>query len=311
MSADGVGRLFSVILEVWPEHQRHLDRTLAAMTSGERRHADLAAGLVMRIAGTDLRRFCEDYAWVCAQMQEEQLYFARTGQYRLATFQEARDRVYGNAAFMERYLNGLLIGRICWLEQLQMLAYYVDEFVPGNPDGYRHLEVGPGHGLLLYLASLDPRCAEIAGLDVSESSLAATARCMEQLGAPRRPTLVAHDILSQLPPDFGTWDSIVASEVLEHLEAPGLALRHLVSALHADGRIFVTTPVNTPMPDHIHLFEDPEQVLDLVTAAGLEILDHRLFTGVGVSEERARKRKMPIACAIIARPSPAGKGWTP
>ena len=311
MPADDVERLFSVILEVWPEHKRHLDRTLAAMTSRERVHANLAADLVMRIAGSEIRRACEDYAWVCDQMQNEQLYFARTGRYRLSTFQEAREQVYGNAPFMERYLNALLIGRISWLEQLQMLAYYIDEFVPGNVAGYRHLEVGPGHGLLLYLASRDPRCAEVAGLDVSESSLAATARCMEELGAGRRPTLEAHDVLSDMPGDSGTWDSIVVSEVLEHLEKPRLALDHLVSVLRPNGRIFVTTPVNTPMPDHIHLFEAPEEVLDLVGSAGLEILDHRLFTGVGVSEERARKRRLPIACAVIAHPSPREKGRTP
>jgi SAM-dependent methyltransferase len=131
---------------------------------------------------------------------------------------------------------------------------------------------------------------------------------MEQLGAGRRPTLLAHDILSEMPGGSGTWDSIVVSEVLEHLEEPRRALDHLVSALRPNGRIFVTTPVNTPMPDHIHLFQDPEEVLDLVTSTGLEILGHRLFTGVGVTEERARKRRMPIACAVIARSSGAGEG---
>ena len=299
--AGSIGKLFAAIGSVWPEHSSYLERTLAALASDERPLADAAAAHVLRIAGADLDTVCADYRFLCECMVEEQIHFARHGRYRLASFSEALAEVYDNAEFMPRYLNGLLVGRVTWIDQLRMLIFYEREFLPGCRDGYRHLEVGPGHGLLLHAAAADPRCAQLAGLDVSASSLEATAVALERLGAARAPELIAHDLLSPAPPDERRWDSIVVSEVLEHLEAPDRALARLGELLAPGGRILVTTPVNSPMPDHIYLFQNPEQVWELVRAAGLEILESRTFTGVGISEERARKRRLPISCALIAR----------
>ena len=299
--AGGVARLFGAIASVWPEHRKHLERTRAALESDEVALADAAAQRVLRIAGRDLVAICADYRFLCEQMVEEQLHFAREGAYRLSTFAEAREQVYDNAPFMRRYLHGLLVGRITWLDQLRMLLLFERSFLPGNRDGYRHLEVGPGHGLLLYAAAADPRCGVVAGLDVSASSLDSTANALARLCAPRAPELIAHDLLADSLPDERRWDSIVVSEVLEHLERPEAALAKLRALLAPGGRIFITTPVNSPMPDHIYLFETPEQVSELVCASGLRIVDERCFTGAGLTEERARKRRMPISCALTAR----------
>ena len=109
------------------------------------------------------------------------------------------------------------------------------------------------------------------------------------------------DILDDTAGQGQRWDSIVISEVLEHLEEPERALRNVASLLADDGRILITTPVNCPMPDHIYLFRTPEEVLELVAAAGLEVMENTTFATLGMTEEKARKRKLPIACAIIAR----------
>jgi 2-polyprenyl-3-methyl-5-hydroxy-6-metoxy-1,4-benzoquinol methylase len=298
MTTDGVARLFESVVRVWPEHAGYLGKLEAELTSEERRFADSASDLILRIAGEDLPRICDDYRWLCGEMQREQLHFVRNGSYRLKTFEEARREVYDDDVFMTRYINGLLIGRIVWIEQLRMLRFYTEEFLAGHPARYEHLEVGPGHGLLLHFAGLDARCQSLCALDVSQSSLEATVDAMRKLGSSRLPELERRDILEGgLDPN--RWNSIVASEVLEHLEEPGRALDTIAAALAPGGRAFITTPANCPMPDHIHLFESPEAIFDLVAGAGLRILESRTFTGVGIGEERARKRKLPIACAMI------------
>ena len=53
-------------------------------------------------------------------------------------------------------------------------------------------------------------------------------------------------------------------------------------------------------PDHIYLFREPEEVVAMIDEVGLQITGRRFFTPAGVTEERARKRKLPIACAVIA-----------
>jgi 2-polyprenyl-3-methyl-5-hydroxy-6-metoxy-1,4-benzoquinol methylase len=301
--AGGIEELFARLLQAWPEHERYLGRLTEALSPQERRLADTLADWIALVAGSDLDQVCEDYRWLCREMQDEQLHFARNGAYRLSTFSEAYERVYGNAEYMRRYLNGLLVGRITWIEQLRMLAFYADEFLPSLPDSYDHLEIGPGHGVLLYLACNNPRCATLSAIDVSESSLDLTAECLRRLGARAEPRLICSDVLEGALEPGRRWHGIVLSEVLEHLEAPSLALDHVVESLEPGGRAFITTPANCPMPDHIFLFRSPEEIIECIEAAGLRVLEQRCFTGVGIDEARARKRHLPIACAVIAERS--------
>jgi len=295
-----VDRLFETIRETWPNHGHYLDRLAAAMTPQDWHQAESVAGLVLRIAADRLPRVCDDYQWLCGKMREEQLHFARYGRYRLQTFEEARREVYDDDIFMARYINGLLIGRVTWIEQLRTLRMYTEVFLPGHAGSYDHLEVGPGHGLLLHLAAEDSRCTSLTALDVSRTSLQATVHSMGILRSARLPELLCDDVQAGNLAAKGAWSSIVVSEVLEHLEQPHLALDVVAEALVPGGRAFITSPANSPMPDHIHLFRTPDEVVRLVEASGLRVLEQQSFTGVGVSAERARKQHLPIACAVVA-----------
>lgn len=301
-SMDPFGRLCATVSTIWPAHREYLTALRSALTTRELVHANWLSDAITKIS-PDLVRVCEDYQWLCEVMRDEQLQFMRTFQYRLSSFADALHTVYENAPFMTRYLNGLLVGRVLWLEQLQMLVQYADEFLPGNHFGYRHLEIGPGHGILLYLAAHDLRCSEVAALDVSASSLDATNECLQGLQARSSARLIEHDIFSGVPETSGGWNSVVVSELLEHLEAPDLALRNLAKAMNPDGRMFISTPVNCPMPDHIYLFKTPEEVGRLVESCGLRVIEQRSYLSLGLTEARARKHSYPIACTLIAVPN--------
>src|SRR5207253_3081970 len=121
---------------------------------------------------------------------------------------------------------------------------------------YHHLEVGPGHGLLLYFAAKDPHAASVTGWDVSEGSLAATGRALKTIGVEQRVELVCQDVFDAggANPRF---DSVVVSEVLEHLENPLDALKSLKGWMRPNARIWVNMPVNSPAPDHLYLLRTP------------------------------------------------------
>ncbi len=298
---DSFGHLCATVGSVWPAHSEYLAALRAALTPLELMHANWLSGAIMDIT-PDLVLVCNDYQWLCGVMRDEQLQFMRTHKYRLSSFSDALHGVYENAPFMTRYLNGLLVGRVLWLEQLRMLIQYADEFLPGNRPGYRHLEIGPGHGILLYLAAQDVRCSEVAALDVSASSLQATNECLQRLQARASARLIEHDIFSGVPETAGGWNSVVVSELLEHLEKPDLALRNLAKSMNRDGRMFISTPVNCPMPDHIYLFKTPEEVGRLVESCGLRVIEQRSYLSLGLTEARARKHGYPIACTLVAVP---------
>jgi 2-polyprenyl-3-methyl-5-hydroxy-6-metoxy-1,4-benzoquinol methylase len=274
-------RLATAQLEAWPEHEKFLRRRFGA--------------------GGDVARFVADYRWMCDRVMEEELHFRREGRYRLSSFAEADREVYSNKEYMARYMNGLLLSQIWWANHTAVITYYADEFLAGNRAGYRHLEIGPGHGLLLYFAARDPRCEAAGGWDLSDASIEATHHALRVLGAPREARLVKQSVFDAAPPGE-RYDSVVISEVCEHLEDPKAALANLRGVLAPGGRLFVNMPINSPAPDHLFLLRTPEEVVDLVRSSGYEIEASRAFPLSGYTEEKARKAGLTMSCVVVARP---------
>ncbi|MBF0212911.1 MAG: class I SAM-dependent methyltransferase [Magnetococcales bacterium] len=293
-------RLLEAIVELWPDHLRYLTQSFAERPPEVLETTERTATLVAQIAQDNLLEYCEEYQFKCRLVQMEELYFRRTGHYRLSTFAEAQKEVYDNPAFMTRYLNGILMTHIFWYNHATAIHTYRTLFLEGNPPGYRHLEVGPGHGLLLYFAASDPACASAEAWDISDASLAATAACMTRFGMADKVLLRRRNLFEERENDPEIYDSIVISEVLEHLEHPATALRLLARRLSPAGRLFVHVPVNGPSPDHIYLLRTPEEAVELVRSAGLEIEVLRIIPGTGYDEARARREGLMLSCVLVA-----------
>jgi 2-polyprenyl-3-methyl-5-hydroxy-6-metoxy-1,4-benzoquinol methylase len=289
-------RLMLTLLEVWPEHEKFLRKRFVSV---ELAWPERVAALVLRLAGADLPRVAADYRWMCDRVMEEELHFRRTGNYRLQTFAEARREVYDDDAYMARFMNGLLLSQVLWSNHTAVMETYVDHFLAAAPPRYRHLEVGPGHGLLLSFAAKDPRASRVTAWDLSAASLDATRHALAALEAPRA-ELVARDLFGE-PVDGDVFDTIVISEVCEHLEDPERALTGLRRVLSPEGRIFVNVPVNSPAPDHIYLLRTPEEAVDLVARSGFEPTETRFFPATGYTLEQARKKDLTISCVVVAR----------
>ncbi len=229
----------------------------------------------------------------------EELEFRRTGSYRSSTFEEVSRRVYFDTSVMGLYMDGLLLSQVLWGNHISILDSYVREYLPRCPAGMRHLEVGPGHGLLLFLASrIDG--ARLTGWDVSSASIERTRTALARLGA-SGVTLARRSVTDPPGPSDPAFDSVVISEVLEHLEHPDQALLGLRSQMSPGARIFVNAPVNSPTVDHIHLFRAPEEIVDLVVSCGFEVEATRFAPSTGYTEARARQLGSTISCAVIAR----------
>jgi len=289
-----LGRLLELQLRLWPDHERFLSMRFAAANLA---FADRVAALAERVTD-DLERVATDYRWLCERMSDEELHFRRTGSYRLTTFEEANREVYSNAEYMQRYMNGVLLSHVWWDNHARVMEYYANSFLAKNREGYRHLEIGPGHGLLLYFAASDPRCSAATGWDVSETSIGATRGMLDRLGITRPVQLVRQNLFDASSSE-ARFDSIVISEVCEHLENPKLALEQLRTRLAPGGRIFVNVPINSPAPDHIYLLKTPEEGIQLVRDAGFEVESSVLFPMTGFNEQRARKMTVTISCVVV------------
>lgn len=291
-------KLLAQQLAAFPEHDSYLSKRFSEMSGAEFAFAELIANKVLQIAGAQLQRVCADYRWLSGIILDEELHFRRTGRYRLSTFAEADAQVYSNMELMSRYMNGVLASQLWWRNHTQMLQYFHDDFLQGNPREFRHLEVGPGHGLFLSLAAASANCGSAEAWDVSDASLMNTRAALAAMHLDREVVLKKANIFDA---PSGGFTSIVFSEVLEHLEQPREALSILHGLLAEDGRIFLNAPVNSPAPDHLYLFETPEQILQMVSDAGFALESSRFSPCTGATVERARKWKLSISVGVILR----------
>ena len=304
-SGSHLRRLVNGLLDHWPDHRAYVEKRFANVDDGAARHNELLADLILRLCSDDLPRIVEDYRWMGDEFLREELYFRRTGEYRRKTLEETIREVYSDDKYMSRYMNGLLLSQLLWSNHAGTARYVHEIFLKQNPDGYTHLEIGPGHGLLLAFAARDPRCASVTGWDISAASLEATRECLIKLGVDADNVRLAEQNIIDLPDKAMQYDSIVISHVLEHLEEPGHALQGLKSLLTARGRAFVVVPTNSPTPDHIYLFRHPDEVRDLIETNGLHISELRCYPATGYSLDRAQRKNLPISVAVVIRKNPA------
>lgn len=151
--------------------------------------------------------------------------------------------------------------------------------------------------MLLHFSETSGKVGSLTGWDVSESSFAATHHALAVWGSGTGTTLKIQNVME--PADSEKkFDSVVISEVLEHLDQPDRALRNLAQSMRPRGHIFVNVPVNSPAPDHIYLWPDPEKVVELVASSGFGIAETALAPVTGHTVDSARKRKLTLNALI-------------
>lgn len=292
-------RLIKVILACWPEHAGYLRKSFAARSASMMATSDHIAGSVLALAGNRSSQVAEDYRWLGDRIREEEIEFARTGHYRYSSFEQTNAHVYSDDTFMEKYMHGLLFSHVLWYMHASSLHFFRGRLEPRVRAGGRVLEVGSGHGLLLYLALTDLGLAEAHAWDLSEISLNQTRSALALLGAEDRSHFAIRDMHS-VRPEGESFDLIILSHILEHLENPVAALERMRPALDKSGLLFVNIPINAPMPDHVFLLETPDAAIELLRAAGYRAVEVATHTTQAMSLSQALRRKTAVTCSIIA-----------
>ncbi|HWV98974.1 MAG TPA: class I SAM-dependent methyltransferase [Candidatus Acidoferrum sp.] len=103
------------------------------------------------------------------------------------------------------------------------------------------LEVGCGDGS--FTRSLAEHSSRVTAVDISASQIERNARAHPEI------SFVQHDVAQPLPFANETFDVIWCSEVLEHLFAPGFALREMQRVLAHGGQLLATVPYHGVFKD--------------------------------------------------------------
>lgn len=281
----------------WPEHASFLEKSISERDEKTLEHSEEIASQILKITGDGVARYCLGYRWMCDAVLEEEIYFRRNKCYRSTSFLQVQEAIYNNQDAMGNYMAGLLMSQVFWRNHVDISSYF-DFYLNKLDKNYKHLEIGPGHGLFLARASQREECQESSAWDVSDTSLTFTRECLSKIGVTNKVRLEKRNVF-ELTDSSEKYNSIVMAEVLEHLENPVLALEKIRKILAPGGLAFFNIPCNSPAPDHIYLYKNPSHFFEQLTAAGFKIVDQFVTPGTGFSLERALKASLPISCAAI------------
>lgn len=292
-------KVIESMLAVWPEHLNFLNSRFGAPYAPLQNCSERVAKRIVAIAGDELEIFCNDYRWTCDLLLEELLYFYRHKEYRVKTFAEAYSAFYGNETQMVKYNHGLLLSQLLWANQTAAIDMYLEKFLSKCLHGGRHLEIGPGHGLLLAEAALNDRAGTLVGWDASQASLNASNESLRRMGVNSVVKLEKRDLRLPLVTE-APFDSIVMSEILEHIEEPAVALAQVEKITAKGGRIFVNVPANSPAPDHIFMIRNSDELVSMIKAAGFTPVNVETFPQTGYSLKEAQQLRATVSCVVIA-----------
>jgi 2-polyprenyl-3-methyl-5-hydroxy-6-metoxy-1,4-benzoquinol methylase len=293
------------VLERWPDHAKFLGKSFAGRSQALLQTTEEIASLLLRVAEhrkRPLSAFVDDYRYLCEEIVfPEEMFFRREGRYRLSTFAEANAEVYANGPLMEKYMNGLFLSDALWVNHASAMNDFATEYLPHARAGGHHLEIGPGHGLLLHLAIRAGRFSSLSAWDVSATSISHAREVLQCLGESQRVALELQDMYAPeaLERNRGRFDTVVLSEVLEHLERPLEALVIIRELLAPGGSVWINVPANGPAPDHLFLLRSVDEAAELAAQAGLRVDRTDAFPVAGANLDRAVRQQLPVSCVVV------------
>lgn len=234
------------------------------------------------------------YLHMCDDMIEQRHKFIETGKYTSTSFDEVENRVYGNDTIMTYHMHGLVLGQFLWFEQYERFKFFKENLKNYFPEQGKYLEIGGGHGLYM-LGALDilPTDTVFDLVDISQSSINLAKGIIDD-------SRVNFTLKNVFDIDDGEqYDFFTMGEVLEHLEDPIAILKKLANLIGPTGKGYITTPINSPMIDHIYLFNNENDIREVFDKAGLSILQEKSVISEHISPKLANKFKVPIMYAAF------------
>ncbi|MEM6800740.1 MAG: class I SAM-dependent methyltransferase [Bacteroidota bacterium] len=242
----------------------------------------------------------EHVAGCYVRMREDmnELYkeFVKTESYPNTSFEAVNEAIYNQPEIMDYHMHGLTLAQFLWPDQYERFHFFSRFLESQKPEIKKYLEVGAGHGLyLLEAVRIIGKRSIYDVVDISPTSIEMSKNLISREGI----NFYLKNIFDMDPSD--QYDLITMGELIEHLEDPLAMLIKARDLLTESGLIYMTTPANAPMIDHIYLFRNADEIRDLIRQAGLEIVEETHMYTDNMSKEVAERFKLPMMYAAFLR----------
>ena len=260
---------------------------------------DLSKTLNNSLLASDLdkEKAANSYIKMCKDFLSEQIKFKRTGEYSCLDASVANEEVYGDPEVMRYYMVGLLISYMFWPNHYELFKFYKN-FLPEREIG-NYLEVGVGHGLFTSTILKKYPSIKPTIVDISITSINTAKEVLESFDIDTDKIDFVHQ--DYLKVDFSEkFDFIIMGEVLEHVNDAPLFMKKTKELLKPGGTIYLSTCANSPALDHVYRFHNVQEMRDIITDNGFNIVDDLALAAEDVPEKDWEKELVTINyCALL------------
>jgi len=249
--------------------------------------------------GLSFEILAEAYDVFSKDTLKEQVYFIKHNRYRFSTYNEVASHVYRNNDYMRKYMYGLALTSFLWPNHLQVFKFFRDK-LPKDLKG-NYLDIGPGHGMFMMEAMRLSSYINFWGIDISSASVEITKNILNSgyFGQFKNCNIIHGDFLKWSINE--KFDAIVMGDVLEHVENPCDFLNKVRNLSTISSYIYISTAINSPVIDHIYLFESKEHLINLIESCSFSIQDMLVVPYTGKTIEESEKNKLPIKIAMVLK----------
>jgi ubiquinone/menaquinone biosynthesis C-methylase UbiE len=294
-------RILTKTIYAFPDHKKALVKSINSHVDSDYLFLENLANLIEKISNGLIERFIDSYIWMLDVFLEEQLEFVRTNKYRRMSFQEVYKDIYSDKEYMRKYMEGLLLSQLLWVNHAKSYVHF-HKFMLNQSRKFHYLEIGPGHGMYLLIASSNAKCITSEAWDVSAESLRQTKSALQKFSMENSVKLLKKNLVDELTETSNKqYDLIVISEVLEHIEEVDKALINIYEILSENGTLYLNFPVNSPAPDHIYLLRTIEDVEKLLINFGFKITSSVGFPSSNYTLDEAKLNGSAISCIVTAK----------
>ncbi len=249
---------------------KHIKKNLDRLTESEREHANKYMALYedyFKTFGWDSDDIIKSYNNTVKMLIKEKFYFTKYGKYRLDSLDQAIKQVYSDDQLMKDYMIWIVYTNLFIDNHLKVYHFFKNMI--SKQSGEKYLEVGTGHGLYFNEAMISGNFTHYHGVDLSETSVKISKYITSKHEHESDYEIDYMDVFDL--DESNKYDFISSGEVLEHVEDPKAFLEKFHRLLTPEGRCYISTATNSPAPDHIYLFKNSQDVIDIIEKCGFEV----------------------------------------
>jgi len=280
---------------------KYLENSLADITPEESAKLENLLNFYIQREQNSIKKIADKYLSHISSLVEEQRYFVEFGKYRFSTFKEV-ENYYKDSDYMSNYTVSLGLSTYLWHLHRELNRLFVNMCKSIVCTGCeKYLEIGPGHGEYFVTAMQNTNFQQYTAVDISKTAIELTNDYVKYSfpDTDKRYEVIHEDIFKYQPKQL--FDVIVMGEVLEHVENPNAFLHRIYQLASDNAKIFITTAINAPQIDHIYLFNNFDEITDLIRSECFTIIDSVVVNANNLPLEKAEKRKVAINAGFIIR----------